>query len=94
MEIAAEEQIIGDEMANAEVDETPEADLTEISFHAILGHSVSAAIKLQGSINQRQILILLDSGSTHNFVAESVVEELIIQIDIVPTFGVPIEMAT
>ncbi|OIT28980.1 hypothetical protein A4A49_56216, partial [Nicotiana attenuata] len=90
MEIADEEQIIGDEVANAEVDETPEADLAEISFHAILGHSVSATMKLQGSINQRQILILADSGSTHNFVAEPVVEELKIIIDIVPTFGVQI----
>ncbi|KAH0693059.1 hypothetical protein KY290_021232 [Solanum tuberosum] len=51
---------------------------------------VGATMKLQGEINGKKVLILVDSGSTHNFVADSIVEEHNIPVDMVPTFGVQI----
>lgn len=33
-------------------------------------------MKLQGILDNKEVLILVDSGSTHNFVAETIVEEL------------------
>jgi len=47
-------------------------------------------MKLQGEINHRKVLILVDSGSTHNFVVESIVEKHKLPVEIVPTFGVQI----
>lgn len=38
------------------------ADIAELSFHATLGKSVGATMKLKGEINERQVLILVDSG--------------------------------
>ena len=45
------------------VDETP-----AISFHAFAGHSVPSTLRLEGRVNGQPMLILVDSGSTHNFV--------------------------
>lgn len=76
MELTGGDQLDDVDDVNATSGGDPqETDIAEISFHAILGHSVGTTMKLQGAINQRQVLILVDSGSTHNFVAESIVEE-------------------
>lgn len=68
--------------------DSQETDNTEISFHAILGQSIGSTMKPQGEINRRKVLILVDSGSTHNFVVESIVEKYKLSLDICQTFGV------
>ncbi|KAG5595859.1 hypothetical protein H5410_037091 [Solanum commersonii] len=44
----------------------------------------------KGEINHRKVLILVDCGSTHNLVVESIVEKHKLLVEIVPTFGVQI----
>ncbi|KAH0781471.1 hypothetical protein KY290_001069 [Solanum tuberosum] len=91
MEITGEGQLEEVDEVNAVIGDNPqENDLAEISFHAILGQSVGATMKLQGEINGKEVLILVDSGSTHNFVADSIVEEHNIPVEMVSTFGVQI----
>ncbi|KAH0709508.1 hypothetical protein KY284_010935 [Solanum tuberosum] len=91
MEITKEVQWEEVDEVNAVVGDNPhENDLTEISFHSVLGQSVCATMKLQGEINGKKVLILVDSVSTHNFVADSIVEEHNIPVEMVPTFGVQI----
>lgn len=51
-------------------------DLTQISFHAILGKYSGSTMKVEGSIAGKSVLILVDSGSTHNFISENLVKEL------------------
>lgn len=88
----------GNEGADRDEDNTPDdipdsgsqADLAEISFNAILGKSAGTTMKLQGTICNREVLILVDSGSTHNFVAENIVKELKLPVQFVPSFGVQI----
>ncbi|KAH0669516.1 hypothetical protein KY285_023683 [Solanum tuberosum] len=45
-------------------------DLGDISFHAILGKKSASTLKLQGTLCGHKVLMLVDSGSTHNFLAE------------------------
>ena len=80
------------EDANPEADpnDNAQGDLAEISFHAILGKSVGTNMKLQGVIGNKEVFILVDSGSTHNFVVETIVEELKLPVQFVPSFGVQI----
>lgn len=47
-------------------------------------------MKLLGETKQSRALILVASGSTHNFVAESVVEEHKLPVEKVPAFSVQI----
>ena len=75
MEITREDQLEEVDEVNVVVGDNPQdTHIAEISFNAILGQSIDAAMKLQGEINHRKVLILKDSGPTHNFVVESIVK--------------------
>ena len=71
---------------------SPEADknLVEISFHAILEKTTSTIMKIQGTLQGNKVLILIDSGSTHNFISEQVVQKAGLPIQIIPSFSVQI----
>ncbi|KAH0706281.1 hypothetical protein KY285_010780 [Solanum tuberosum] len=75
---------------NQNEDITP-TDLGEISFHAILGKKSTSNLKLQGTFCGHKVLMLVDSGSTHNFVAEEIVTKLWLAVQYIPTFGVQID---
>ena len=90
MEITEEDHPTEGENDDENEDGVPAADLAKISFHAILGNSMGTTMKLQGEIHGWKVLILIDSGSTHNFVAESIVKELAILVETIPAFGVQI----
>ncbi|XP_061370707.1 uncharacterized protein LOC133313358 [Gastrolobium bilobum] len=46
----------------------PTIDAAQISFHALLGHSVPQTLRVQGRVGKAQLSLLIDSGSTHNFI--------------------------
>jgi len=69
---------------NDEVPEPPEPQLTlpdivpepppaQLSFNALSGHVVPETLRLQGYIRGQPVSILIDGGSTHNFVHHRVV---------------------
>lgn len=63
---------------------------TEVAFNAILGQDSAATMKINGSIDSKEVLLLVDSGSTHNFISNTLVKELNLPIYLIPTFGVQI----
>lgn len=54
----------------------PNPDLAQISFHSLLGHLAPETLCLLGSTGKQQVLILVDAGSTHNFIQESLAHQL------------------
>ncbi|KAH7692130.1 Retrotransposon gag domain-containing protein [Dioscorea alata] len=44
------------------------ADTPCISFHALMGRLVPSTLKLSGSINGKEAIVLVDEGSTNNFI--------------------------
>ena len=46
-----------------------------ISFHALTGFSAPQTLKLIGYIKHRKVIILVDSGSTHNFIHYRIAQE-------------------
>lgn len=62
----------------------------EISFHHIVGQSSTSTMRLQGTISWRTILILVDNGSTHNFIVAKLVSKLKLPTLLIPSFGVTI----
>jgi hypothetical protein len=46
-----------------------------ISLHALLGISTLQILKLTGHIKYWKFIVLVDSGSTHNFIHKRVAEE-------------------
>ncbi|KAI4323674.1 hypothetical protein L6164_023262 [Bauhinia variegata] len=88
MELADDEEKTEED--DEPVSKAPMGDLAEISFHAIMGRTSSTTMKLQGTILGKKVLILIDSGSTHNFVSEQVVDELNLPTEPISPFGVQI----
>ncbi|CAN0926393.1 hypothetical protein LINGRAHAP2_LOCUS35317 [Linum grandiflorum] len=66
----------------------------EGSFHALLGSQSPSTMKLEGTLSGHQILILVDSGSTHNFLSLQLVDSLGLVKHTIPPFGVQIRDGT
>ena len=54
--------------------ESEEALKPIISLHALLGTEDSQTMRLHGKVKNMRVVVLVDSGSTHNFVDQSVVK--------------------
>nr|GEY34905.1 transposon Ty3-G Gag-Pol polyprotein [Tanacetum cinerariifolium] len=53
----------------------------EISFHAIFGTILPQTLRLPGRIQNKYVVVLVDGGSTHNFVDQELVNRLGLQVD-------------
>nr|GEZ22140.1 transposon Ty3-G Gag-Pol polyprotein [Tanacetum cinerariifolium] len=60
----------------------------EISFHAISGAILPQTLRLPGRIQNKDVVVLLDGGSTHNFVDQELVNHLGLQVDPTVNFSV------
>ncbi|KAM0035237.1 putative retrotransposon gag domain, aspartic peptidase domain superfamily [Helianthus debilis subsp. tardiflorus] len=63
-------------------------ELAEISLHALFGKPNPITMKLQGILADTEIIILIDSGSTGNFISDTLVRELKLTSQLVTPFGV------
>jgi hypothetical protein len=78
--------------ASDSVDSEEDSDLipdpAQISLHALMGHSIPQTLRVMGQINNHQVGVLIDSGSTHNFVQDRVVKQLGLTIQQAHSFNV------
>jgi len=63
----------------------------EISMHAMEGNVSSQTVRLMGHINNKPINILLDTGSTHNFVDPKVVQR--VRLHLIPELSFRVTIA-
>ncbi|CAM8941280.1 unnamed protein product [Rhodiola kirilowii] len=68
--------VIGDQ-------EQIEADVPSISFHALQGKPVPQTLRIEGMLKGARVVVLIDTGSTHNF----------LQGRIARNAGIPVEKA-
>jgi hypothetical protein len=61
-----------------------------ISLHALTSFSTPQIIKLIGYINHKKVIILVDSGSTHNFIHHLISQETNCYIRVVNNFQIMI----
>jgi hypothetical protein len=75
-------------------DITPPSDPPEvepvISLNALTGFSAPQTLKLIGYIKHRKVIILVDSGSTHNFIHHRIAQETHCYIHAVNNFQIMI----
>ena len=55
---------------------TAEIEVAEISISSIVGISTSRTIKLKGTVMGKEVIVLIDSGATHNFVSRELMKQL------------------
>jgi hypothetical protein len=75
--------------ATQEPADPPEVDPL-ISLHALTGFSAPQTLKLIGYIKHRKVIILVDSGSTHNFIHRRIAQETNCYIRVVNNFQIMI----
>lgn len=56
--------------------EEGDKDNGEISLHALRGLANNKIIKVEGKVGESKLMILIDNGSTHNFLDESTAKRL------------------
>eukprot|EP00253_Pinus_taeda_P015921 PITA_15921 len=61
-----------------------------ISLHALAGISSPQTLKIRGFIKHRPVVVLIDSGSTHNFIHQKVAEAVHYFVQAVSNFQVQI----
>lgn len=66
----------------------PDPQQAQISLHALLGHTIPQTLRVLGHIANTQVAILVDGGSTNNFVQERVAKNLGLPLQPSPTFQV------
>lgn len=50
--------------------------MAQLSLHALSGHPASATLRITGTVNGHEVVILVYGGSTHNFVQDRMVRFL------------------
>ena len=57
----------------------------ELSLCSARGLTQPQTMKMEGVIQGRKVLVLIDSGASHNFISTRLIQELRLGVD--PTFG-------
>jgi hypothetical protein len=95
--MAISEDIQEDDDDSSPIPESPEtfeinppAEEPIISLNALTGFSAPKTLKLIGYIKHRKVIILVDSGSTHNFIHRRIAQETHCYIHVVNNFHIMI----
>nr|GEU36771.1 peroxidase 64 [Tanacetum cinerariifolium] len=86
---AEEENEEQQEIETSSLDIDPD-EIAGINLHVILGKPHPTTMKVHGKLNFTKVLILIDGGSTHNFISDILVSELKLVTQLVAPFGVQI----
>lgn len=65
-----------------------EGDTHEITLHALTGWNAPKTIRLHAKIKNQHLLALVDSGSTHNFISDKMVQGIKLQAAVTKPFEV------
>ena len=49
--------------------------IPKISFHAITGTAHPQTLRVMGRLRSKEVMVLIDGGSTHNFIDQSIVHK-------------------
>lgn len=48
----------------------------ELSINSVMGLTTSGTMKLKGKISQWEVIVLVDSGTSHNFIVADIIQQL------------------
>ena len=68
--------------------ETPEEITPTISCNSLARITTSQYLKIEGYIKKKKVMVLIDSGSTHNFIHSKITKYLNFLINLAPEFQV------
>ncbi|KAE8650876.1 hypothetical protein Csa_002497, partial [Cucumis sativus] len=86
-DLSEETDQVGEEIETNGNDEI-NTEIANLSLNSLVGLNSSKTIKIKGEIRGREVVVLIDGGATHNFIAEEVVKELKISVETMDAYGV------
>ena len=69
-------------------------DMAKVTLNSVVGFTPSNTMKVRGMVGEQEVVVLIDSGATHNFISTRVVERLGIKIDYGASYGVTLGNGT
>ena len=73
-----------------DIEEKEDSNELEISLHAMASSPTPQTMQIHGVINQQSLVVLINSGSTHNFIEESLAEKLGLTCNMEERFNVKV----
>lgn len=73
-----------------ELEATTEADKAEIYVHAMIGVKGPRTIWLGSWIRNRRVIVLIDNGSSHNFINQELSKKINLKVETVEPFHVKV----
>lgn len=84
----SEEEIEEDTPEVGEVAKLEVGEVVELDLKSMIGFSTPGTMKLMGKIKERDVLLLIDFGATHNFISEHFVQELELPVINTNNYGI------
>ncbi|KAA0041482.1 Beta-galactosidase [Cucumis melo var. makuwa] len=75
------------EMKQVEVQNVENLNI-ELSLNSVVGLTNPGIMKVKGRVGEEEVVILIDCGATHNFIAEKLVTKLGLTLQETPNYGV------
>ena len=63
-------------------------DVVELSLNSVVGLTTPGTMKIKGTIRSKKVIILVDSGATHNFLSLELVQQLALPLTTTTSYGV------
>ncbi|WVZ08838.1 hypothetical protein V8G54_022184 [Vigna mungo] len=89
LEVSDNEEEIVDQLVDIQEDDNPSLD-PHISVNALTGIATFKTMRVTGYFKKKPLHILIDSGSTHNFLDESVAKNLGYPLTVIPPLSVAV----
>ncbi|XP_074317936.1 uncharacterized protein LOC141654717 [Silene latifolia] len=87
--VLEDEEDSGDEEEEVEVCNEPEpGQIAQISVHALAGQTHCQTMRIPGQVGRRTLSILVDSGSSHNFIDTEISKKLALKLEAIPSFNI------
>ena len=86
-EIIEEKEPAVKELTSLEVKESNQT-VIELSINSVVGLNDPDTMKVKGRINNKEIIVMIDCGATHNFISKKLVKSLPITIKKTAHYGV------
>lgn len=63
-------------------------DLVELDLKSVIGFSTPGTMKVRGHLKGKEVVVLIDCGATHNFIAQRLVDKLQIESKETTNYGI------
>lgn len=67
---------------------TTVGDLVELDLKSVIGFSTPGTMKVRGLMGEREVVVLIDCGATHNFIAQKLVDDLELPVTVTSSYGI------